>query len=190
MTILPTELIIIGLILLKTVDNLGMGDVWITQSFISVNYLSQQIKQRQHDQYLQTWKNNISQSSRGNTYELYKEQLYSESYINKLPEYVWTKLLKFRTSNHYLPVETGRWNNILIEDRICTLCNAMDIGDKFHYLFICHFFHNSRVQLIHPYYYTRPCTYKFRELMENKRISTLKKLACFINVINNEFKRP
>ena len=26
--------------------------------------------------------------------------------------------------------------------------------------------------------------------MENKRISTLKKLACYINIINNEFKRP
>ena len=59
----------------NTLDNLGMGAVWITQSFISVNYLSQQIKQRQHDQYLQTWKNNISQSSRGNTFRLYKEQL-------------------------------------------------------------------------------------------------------------------
>ena len=30
----------------NTLDNLGMGDVWITQSFISVNYLSQQIKQK------------------------------------------------------------------------------------------------------------------------------------------------
>ena len=108
---------------------------------------------------------------------------------NKLK--LWTKLLKFRTFNHYLSVKTGRWNNILIENRICTLCNAMDIGDEFQYLFICHFcFHNSRVQLIHPYYYTRPSTYKFRELMENKRISSLKKLACFINVINTKFKRP
>ena len=101
------------------------------------------------------------------------------------------QLLNFWTSNHYLPVETVRWNNILIEDIICTLCNAMDIGDEFHYLFICHlFFHNSRVKLLHPYFYTRPCTYKFRELMVNKRIGTIKKLACFINIINNEFKRP
>ena len=52
------------------------------------------------------------------------------------------------------------------------------------------FFITQRVQLIHPYYYTQPSTYKFWELMENKRISKLKKLACFINIIKNEFKRP
>ena len=38
----------------NSLDNLGMGDVWITQYFISINCLPQQIKQRQHDRYLQT----------------------------------------------------------------------------------------------------------------------------------------
>ena len=172
----------------NTLDNLGMGDVWITQSFISVNCLSQQIKQRQHDQYLQTWKDNISQSSRGNTYRLYKEQLYFESYINKLPEKLWTKILKFRTSNHYLRVETGRWNNIRIEFVHYVMQWTLATSSIIFSFAI--FFITQRVQLIHPYYYTLLSIYKFRELMENKRISTLKKLACFINIINNEFKRP
>ena len=91
----------------NTLDNLGMGGVWITQSFISVNYLSQQIKQRQHDQYLQTWKDNISQSSRGNTYRLYKEQLYFESYINKLPEKLWIKFLERLTITYPLKLDAG-----------------------------------------------------------------------------------
>ena len=32
--------------------------------------------------------------------------------------HMWKPILKFRTSNHYLPVEIGRWNKIPLEDRI------------------------------------------------------------------------
>ena len=38
----------------KTIlDSLGMGNIWLSQTFTSVNCLSQHIKQRQYDQYLQ-----------------------------------------------------------------------------------------------------------------------------------------
>ena len=40
------------MLMINTVKNLGMGDVLITQCFISLNCLSEQIKQRQHDQIL------------------------------------------------------------------------------------------------------------------------------------------
>ena len=90
-------------------------------------------------------------SSKGKTYKLFKEQLIFEKYLNIIPERLWRLIIKFRTSNHYLPVETGRWNNILFEDRLCTICDKNDIGDEFHYLFICKFFHNSRVKFLHHY---------------------------------------
>jgi hypothetical protein len=54
-------------------------------------------------------------------------------------------LSKFRTTNHKLPVENGRWKNIARENRICPLCNngeIGEIGDEFHYLFeICKYVH-------------------------------------------------
>jgi hypothetical protein len=34
------------------------------------------------------------------------------------------------------PIETERWHNIVRNDIICTLCRE-NIGDEFHYLFIC-----------------------------------------------------
>ena len=49
-------------------------------------------------------------------------------------------LIRFRTSNHKLPIETGRYLNTLRENRLCTLCLANDIGDEYHYMFICEFF--------------------------------------------------
>ena len=123
----------------------------------------------------------MSLSSRGKTYQIYKEQISLERYFNLLPDKLWKPILKFRTSNHYLPVETGRWNKIPLEDRICTLCNENDIADELHYLLKCKFFN-------HPNYYTRPNTYKFKDLMQSQQISTLKKIAKFINIIMNIFK--
>ena len=76
-------------------------------------------------------------SSRGKTYKHFKEQLIFEKYKHIIPEMFWRLIIKFRTSNHYLPVETGRWNNIVVEDKLCTLCEESDIGDEFHNLFVC-----------------------------------------------------
>jgi hypothetical protein len=35
-----------------------------------------------------------------------------------------------------MPIETGRWQNISREDRICHLCRDGN-GDEYHYLFFC-----------------------------------------------------
>ena len=48
-------------------------------------------------------------------------------------------ITKFRTSHLRLPlipIETGRWYNILREDRKFNFCGN-GIGDEFHILFLC-----------------------------------------------------
>jgi recombinational DNA repair protein RecR len=35
-----------------------------------------------------------------------------------------------------MPIETGMWQNISREDRICHLCRD-EVGDEYHYLFLC-----------------------------------------------------
>ena len=45
-------------------------------------------------------------------------------------------IAKFRCSNIKFPIETGRWNGVPKNERICNLCEN-GIGDEFHYLFIC-----------------------------------------------------
>jgi len=59
-----------------------------------------------------------------------------ENYL-LLDKNIYTPILKFRTSNHKLPVETGRWRSIDFKNRICPLCNMSDPGDEYHYIFIC-----------------------------------------------------
>ena len=47
--------------------------------------------------------------------------------------------------------ETGRWYNISRNDRLCHLCDSIDIGDEFHYVMTCSFFENERKYYL-PYY--------------------------------------
>ena len=79
----------------------------------------------------------IALSPKGKIYAIFKEKRTLEIYVllHVLPKDLWPEIFKFRTSNHYIPIETGRWNNILVEDRICPLCNKNDIGEEFNYLF-------------------------------------------------------
>ena len=36
-----------------------------------------------------------------------------------------------------LPVETGRWDGIPVNEQKCKICTTDDIGDEYHYLFTC-----------------------------------------------------
>ena len=70
---------------------------------------------------------------------------------------------------------------------MCTLCEESDIGDEFHYLFVCNFFHNSHVKFLYHYYYTRPSTYKFKQLINSKKI--IKEISEIYKCICQVFKR-
>ena len=46
-------------------------------------------------------------------------------------------LSKFRTSNHKLEIEFGRYRNIPREERICKHCDKQVVEDEFHFAFEC-----------------------------------------------------
>ena len=43
-------------------------------------------------------------------------------------------LCRFRICNLHLPIESGRWVNIIRNERICNHCKKQEIGDEFHYI--------------------------------------------------------
>ena len=97
-----------------------------------------------NENFKQTWISSIESSSKSTMYTIVKNHdLTFEYYLTKLYDTDARILLKFRTSNHNLPVETGRWKNVPFVNRICKLCNN-DVGDEFHYLFKCPSFVNER----------------------------------------------
>lgn len=48
-----------------------------------------------------------------------------------------TLLARFRTGSHNLEVETGRWAQVLRENRKCKCCNLDHVEDEMHFVFDC-----------------------------------------------------
>lgn len=107
-----------------------------------------------------------------------------ENYLDILSPKFRIELTKFRTSNHNLPIETGRWHNIQRHERYCTFCKT-ELGDEFHFLFVCEHFKTLRKQLIHASFYNKPNILKLAKLLNSTNQTVLINLCKFIK---NGFK--
>ena len=99
--------------------------------------LGKRIKRNLLDQFLQNWNAQMHDSSKGRNYGLFKTDTNREKYIINLNGSLFDSMIRFRTANHKLPIETGRWNNTDLSGRKCKLCTENDLGDEYHYLLRC-----------------------------------------------------
>ena len=129
----------------------------------------------------------MEQSSKCSLYRNLKNNLEVEKYLTVLVDPLKSNLVRFRTSNHRLPIELGRYNEIVRKDRLCTLCQSNDIGDEYHYLFICPFFKSSRDKYIPNKCIRNPSVLKFCEIMNGKNTSLLSRIAKFAGLICKHF---
>ena len=163
----------------------GLTYVWNDQGLYNVNtkWLKELIKQILNDQYLQTLFSDMHNSSKASNYKLFKENCEFEEYLDILNNKERIVLCKFRTANHRLIIETGRWHNIDRENRICTLCDEGLVGDEFHYLLECSYFNDERKNLLGEDYCIRPNIIKYTNLMNTKNVPVLRNLCHFIKII-------
>ena len=91
-------------------------------------------------------------------------------------------MIKFRTRNHRLPIETGNWTRTPIIQRTCNFCNNK-IGDEFHYLLECEQLNDERKKFLKPYYYRRANVFKLEKLMNIENKSEYLKLCKLIKTI-------
>ena len=165
-----------------TLNSLGFSGFWNNQSFLNANWLKKATNQRLKDIFIQDWFTHIDVSSHTNTYKIFKQNFQQRKYISSLPDKLCKIMLKFRTRNHHLPVETGRWKGVPFDRRICQGCQV-ELGYEFHYLFICPQLSEERKKYLKKYYYKKPNTYKFDELMNTTDHKQLKSLCHLISVI-------
>ena len=109
------------------------------------------------------------------------------SYINKLPNNLCKILMAFITRNHRLPIETDRWQNIPVQQRQCPNCD--EIGDEFHYIFVCSLFSGTRMKYIERSLINRPNMPKFINLICSDNVAELENLGIFCSFLMNHFKR-
>lgn len=168
-------------------DYSGRHDIWARQSNDIILSTGKLIKQNLLDQFLQKWNSQLQESSKGRNYNLFKLDLNFEGYLRTLNGSLLLTMFRFRTANHKLPVETGRWNNIDLPERKCQLCDKRDLGDEYHYLLSCKYFRSERRASIDPYFYQSPNVLKFKELLQISDAEKLVKLAKFMRLIMQRF---
>ena len=179
---------------LKTVQSIlnesGFGNLWQSQGDFNPNWLNLSLKQRLQDQFQQKWRSDIENSPKALCYKLFKECFEFEAYLDVLPDKNRILFCKFRTCNHRLPIETGRWQAIERSDRRCNLCNCSEIGDEYHYILQCQYLVNDRKHFINSYFRSRINVVKFGQLFQSNNKTLLMNLCKFIKIINSKVCPP
>ena len=139
------------------------------------------------EQFIQEWRGKESQSLKAFTYFSFKHNIELEKYFVTVPEKMFWLLVKIRTANHKLPIETGRWDGTARHERIGHLCHLRDIGDEFHNICKCPFFNSERLRFLKPYYIHQPSMFKLGKLLASTNESEMRKHGPFAQIIFRKF---
>ena len=171
-----------------TLEHMGMSSLFDVITNTKKSWFKNNTKVRLNNIYTHIWSESVFNNSVCLNYRAMTVVKKTQNYILKLPKKYVYILCKFKCANHRLPIVEGRYTGIPVHERTCTLCTTNDIGDEFHYLFNCAFFHSQRVKYVMRYYYTNPSTQKMMQLFESLDYQEMVKLAKFADIIMSQFK--
>lgn len=174
----------------KKVKNLlnGLGHSYIINNINSIKLNLNTIKQRIHDQCLQTQNANICDSQKLNffqsVYNMGQRPPYVDVLNNRCDR---AAICKIRISAHPLMIERGRHLNIPRTERYCLLCKSNQIEDEKHFLLHCKKFNtqrnifNEKISNILENASYKNANNKISFLFNNKSYSILRLTSSFIS---------
>ena len=131
----------------------------IKQIFMSLNLLSHFNEKKSVDLSIcnklllkimqEDWETKLPKKPKLREYQRFKEHLDLEEYLY-LPKHKRSLIAKIRSGTLPLAIETGRYSNIPLENRLCTLCNSKLIESEFHFMCIC-----SKFEIIRKKYFAQ-----------------------------------
>ena len=157
----------------------GNSGIWESHEFPNKIWLSNAIKQKYIDLFLNDWYSKVNSDV---NYKIFKHTFEFENYLVILPKKFLYYLISFRTRNHRLAIETGRWSRTNRNVRKCNLCKE-DIGDEYHFLLTCKKLKGVRKVYLKPKYIRRPNVFKYESLMNSKNKRLLITIAKYIKII-------
>ena len=171
-----------------TLDNIQMPYMFDNVTKECKLWFRNSTKARLEELYAKRWSDTVYNNSSCLNYRAMTLAKRAQDYVLKLPKCYVYAILKLKCVNHYMPIVAGRYSNMPIDERLCTICQLNEIGDEFHYLFKCTFFSSQRARYLRRYYYTQPNMYKMTQLFESPDFTEMLNLAKFAQVIVNQFK--
>ena len=128
---------------------------------------------------MQNWRAGIISTPKLNYYKDFKVEFKYEEYLDYISNSKHRiELTRFRLSAHNLEIETGRFNNINRDNRICTVCNSNMIETEYHFLLCCTYYSDIRTKFIrNPSW---PTYYKFLNILRSQSKTATRNLARYI----------
>ncbi len=154
----------------------NMPHIFDQKCFCNLDLLKQ--KCREYDK--EEWLNQIQQKPKLRTYILFKSLLETEFYVTCLPKSQRSVFSKLRCGVLPLKIETGIFNAIDRENRICEFCSLNEVEDEQHFLCRCTLYNDLRVKMYHSAaannnnFNGMPDQDKFIYLMQQRQTTTSK----------------
>src|SRR5690606_37517769 len=123
--------------LLQAIE-LDIGDMKLYSEMEWRNLLTTKMHAREEKR----WRQGVQSKAKLRTYRAIKSKLRMEPYLNyknRLARYLTTRL---RSGTNFLRVETGRYEQESVEERLCGLCNMIE--DEKQFLLDCELYDNIR----------------------------------------------
>ena len=165
-------------------EQFGSRYVWAKQSVGYFDLFIVVLKNRLSEFYKKKWYNATRNSSKLAVYATYKYELEPERYLDVLCiRKYFVAFSRLRCSSHNLRIESGRYNNTELAQRICTLCNLYSIEGEFHFLMNCTAYTDLFNKYIAPHISDSLSSYEnVVKLMQSEETICTKDVACYIYI--------
>ena len=165
----------------------GKEHFWLNQTEVPSN-ISKSVKAKLIETYSLSWRDSVFASPKCLNYRIFKQDFNLENYFNVLPDDLAMSFCHFRSLNHKMPIEMGRFVGTLRDDRICELCFLDKIGDEFHYMLECTYFSDARGVYLPGNLLAAPNTDAFRSMMCPVDTQDLFKVAKYCKIVLKTFQ--
>ena len=120
---------------------LEMEDTFYNRETCDLNYVREQLYKLQEI----NWKKAILHKPKLRFYRTFKKSQQLENYVKfNLTGAQRSFMAQLRFGILPIQVETGRFRNVKLEERICTLCQLNEVEEEYHFLFQCPTYVNLR----------------------------------------------
>ena len=125
----------------KILNIIGLEDLFYNRLQCDIDLLKKRLFVLQQDK----WYQDIQAKPKLRFYKIFKSTLNVENYVSYNLEPIQRSFIaQLRAGILPLFIETGRFYNIKLEHRICTLCNMNKIENEIHFLFECVLYNDLR----------------------------------------------
>ena len=165
----------------------GLVFNWLNQADVPIN-ISKSVKLKLTEIHSLSWKTEVFDSPKCLNYRIFKQDFGFENYFNVLLDDLSKAFCHFRSLNHKMPIEWGRYLGTQRDDRICELCRLHKIGDEFLYMLECTYFDDTRNVYLPRGLTSRPNVNVFHDIMNSRDTQTIFKVAKFSKTILKTFQ--